>query len=221
AFPGSAASATLLSGGKTFAVGYYHGTPDVADSATGKVVRVGKGDPSFLESLVCTPDGKTLIGTGWIDQTIRCWDATTLEPVPPIGQLPQGGGTRTLALTPGGTQLVTLGMDGMVRVWDVPGRKETRRFEAGGRAAWRAAVSPDGRRLAGIAPLGRYNFVGGEHTPDVRVWDMETGRLLFKLPGPADGNWSVAWSADGRLIAAGGEDHVVRVFELASRGLRR
>src|SRR5262249_28028399 len=123
AFPGSAASATLLSGGKTFAVGYYHGTPDVADSATGKVVRVGKGAPPLLESLVCPPDGKTLIGTGWIDQTIRCWDATTLEPVPPIGQLPQGGGTKTLALTPGGTQLVTLGMDGMVRVWDVPGRK--------------------------------------------------------------------------------------------------
>src|SRR5262249_7955776 len=42
AFPGSAASATLLSGGKTFAVGYYHGTPDVADSATGKGGKIGR-----------------------------------------------------------------------------------------------------------------------------------------------------------------------------------
>jgi WD40 repeat protein len=219
--PRPAASAALLPGGETFAAGYVNGRPDVAAVATGQVLRVGKGEACFLDSLVCTPDGKLLIGAGWIDPTIRCWDAATLAPLDPIGQLPRGGGTRTLALAPGGRELVTFGMDGVARVWDVAGRKEARRFEAGGPAAWRAAVSPDGRRVAGVAPLGRYNFVGNGHVPDARVWDLGTGRLLFKLAGPADGNWSVAWSPDGRLVAAGGEDHVVRVYEVASRGLRR
>lgn len=214
------ASATLLPGGKALAVGYYNGSPDVVDTGTG-LLRTGKGEPCFLESLVCTPDGKLLIGTGWIDPTIRAWDPKTLEPVEPIGQLPRGGGTRTLALAAGGKELVTFGMDGVVRVWDIAGRREARRFEVGERAAWRAVVSPDGRRVAGVAPRGEYNFVGGDHNPDVRVWDLRTGRLLFKLPGPADGNWSVAWSPDGRLIAAGGEDAVARVYELAGRGLRR
>jgi WD40 repeat protein len=221
ALPGPAASAVPLPGGKEFAVGYYMGKPDVADLATGKVVRTGKGDAVFVESLVPTPDGKMLIGTGWIDPMIRCWDAATLTPLPPIGLLPPGGGTRTLALGPGGKELVTAGMDGVVRVWDVAGRAQVREFRAGPRAAWRTALSPDGRLLATIAPRGQHNFVGGDHVPEVRVWDVAAGRRLFELPGPADGNWSVAWSADGRLLAAGGEDHVARVYEVASRELRR
>ena len=74
------------------------------------------------------------------------------------------------------------------------------------------AFSPDGRRL-----------VSGSGDKSARMWDLETGTCVFALAidditiaenGPVDaGVTSVIFSPDGKLLAAGSLDTVVRIWD--------
>jgi hypothetical protein len=75
---------------------------------------------------------------------------------------------------------------------------------------WAVAVSPDGRFI-----------VSGSSDRTVKVWELESGRLLRSLEGHTDGVWAVAVSPDGRFIVSGSEDRTVKVWELESGRLLR
>jgi WD40 repeat protein len=72
------------------------------------------------------------------------------------------------------------------------------------------AVSPDGRFI-----------VSGSDDRTVKVWELESGRLLRSLEGHADRVWAVAVSPDGRFIVSGSDDRTVKVWELESGRLLR
>ncbi|MBL8900670.1 MAG: protein kinase [Planctomycetes bacterium] len=74
-------------------------------------------------------------------------------------------------------------------------------FEARGS---RLEFAPDDRRVA---------LADGN---DVRIYELETGRLEHVLRGHGADVFSFAWSADGTRIATGSNDRTVRVFDLAT-----
>jgi WD40 repeat protein len=55
----------------------------------------------------------------------------------------------------------------------------------------------------------------------VKVWELESGRLLRSLEGHTHGVWAVAVSPDGRFIVSGSSDGTVKVWELESGRLLR
>jgi WD40 repeat protein len=55
----------------------------------------------------------------------------------------------------------------------------------------------------------------------VKVWELESGRLLRSLEGHTGGVNAVAVSPDGRFIVSGSEDRTVKVWELESGRLLR
>lgn len=61
------------------------------------------------------------------------------------------------------------------------------------------AFSPDGRRLATAGATSAQSLPGGI----VIVWDVETGKPLHKFEPLTTAAGAVAWSADGRRLAAG------------------
>jgi hypothetical protein len=75
---------------------------------------------------------------------------------------------------------------------------------------WAVAVSPDGRFI-----------VSGSSDHTVKVWELESGRLLRSLEGHTGGVRAVAVSPDGRFIVSGSEDRTVKVWELESGRLLR
>ncbi len=65
------------------------------------------------------------------------------------------------------------------------------------------AFSPDGRMMAGA---GSHSFATGGYGGEGRVtlWDSSTGKILKTLNGPTGRAEAVAFSPDGRTVAAAG-----------------
>jgi WD40 repeat protein len=68
-----------------------------------------------------------------------------------------------------------------------------------------AVFSPDGRTLASAG-----------HS-DIIFWDAATGRERGRLTGNPSRVLSIAYSRDGKLLASGGTDNVIRLWDVAAR----
>jgi WD40 repeat protein/serine/threonine protein kinase len=79
------------------------------------------------------------------------------------------------------------------------------------RAVWSVAFTPDGRGLA--VGYGSYN---SQNAGYAKVWDVATGRELFRLPGPAGGVLALAIHPDGQRLALTGSE-VVELWDMRSR----
>jgi len=120
--------------------------------------------------------------------------------------------------------LVSGGYDGVVQWHDAAERKASserilRKISAHRFWSWQIAASRDGNFIASVT--GQY-LCGGykyeplpEREPSVRVYEARTGKLSYSFPHVPPVQ-SVAFSSDGKFLAAGNLMGEVRVWELAS-----
>jgi WD40 repeat protein len=132
-----------------------------------------------------------LWATSAADETIRLWDTekgkekavlpARLSKFFPY-QLAFSADSRFLA-----------GAGDRLEIWPASGTQGKARITTGRRGYNRdIAFSKDGRRIAALARDGRVN-----------IWDAVSGHLLITLPGQDHGFVCLAWSPDGKYIAAG------------------
>jgi WD40 repeat protein len=158
-----------------------------------------------MSKVAYSPDGRWVaaISEG---AYVHVWDTTGDEPPRPLGHTGQG---TDLAFGPGGRLALTAD-DGTVRIWDVAGTappvviRQPREF-----SPVSVAVSPDGDSIA----------VGG--LDRVMVWPGGGRGEPQTYRGPEYWYTSLAFSADGRRIAAGTNERTIRIWNVAdnSRGL--
>jgi WD40 repeat protein len=74
-------------------------------------------------------------------------------------------------------------------------------------------------RAVAVSPDGRF-IVSGSDDRTVKVWELESGRLLRSLEGHTGGVRAVAVSPDGRFIVSGSEDRTIRAWDPESRESR-
>jgi RNA polymerase sigma factor (sigma-70 family) len=149
--------------------------------------------------MLLSPDGKTVVSYGG-NPSITFWDAATGREV---RRLPKGA--QAAAFTPDGRTLISFG-DYEARFWDAATGK-MRRSKGIGRDGWMSClvVSPDGKQLAACGPAGQ-----------VKVWDLATDRLVHTFTAKGRVASAVAFSPDGKLLAAGyRNDGTIRFFDLA------
>jgi WD40 repeat protein/DNA-binding SARP family transcriptional activator len=148
---------------------------------------------AILDSVAFDPDGAR-VATGSSDGTSHLWDAATgsqLQALPGHTH-----GVPRLAFTPDGTHLATTSFDGTSRLWDVSAARDPNwlTVPAAERIYVGVEFSPDGTRFAAPAePSG------------VTIWDAATGQELITLTGYDAKLTTVAFSPDGRLLAAGSD----------------
>jgi WD40 repeat protein len=169
---------------------------------SGAVARLGTTRfraPQQIAAFAYSPDGKQLLAAAGGDVSVL--DAETgklLQTFSPGDRA--GGPTRGLAFTADGKQFVTADFQGTVRVWE--DGKVVRSFKT--------AVPVNGLAVSKdlIATWGG--------RPEVRLFSLE-GKSLPSLPlqSGAGANPGVALAPDGRLLAVGGQDCAVNLFDVA------
>jgi WD40 repeat protein len=67
----------------------------------------------------------------------------------------------------------------------------------------------------GLSPDGKKVVSGGDDAA-VRLWDIDTGKVIAKWMGHSDGVWSVCWSRDCQRVVSGSVDRNARVWDVES-----
>jgi DNA-binding beta-propeller fold protein YncE len=150
--------------------------------------RLVSGGPFELEPAADQPgpDGRPRFSEG--SKRVRVWNAKTGEEVAVLRG--HAKWAAAVAYSPNGRHVASAGSDG-IRVWD-PGSEQEVRFipdgpeESGGAGL---AYTPDGRRLAAVC-----------RDRAVAVWDVETGRELFRVRPRFSEVVGLSFSPDGRRL---------------------
>jgi WD40 repeat protein len=166
-----------------------------------------------VTTVAVSPDGKQ-ITSGSVDNTIKVWDrATGVE----LGSLTaHTGGVSAVAYAPGGKLLVSSGDDRMIRLWDAVTFKELPRtaeqdlsFRNMVRGSPYLFVTPDDKRLLAWFPIKQANF-----TTTVECYEIPGGKRLFNFNEVGRNVNSLAFCANGKLVATGARDGSVRIWKL-------
>jgi serine/threonine protein kinase/WD40 repeat protein/tetratricopeptide (TPR) repeat protein len=150
-----------------------------------------------------SPDGELLVAVylGAGGELLRVWHTGRREL---LGSLSSRGSP---AFHPDGRRLLFCVKEGGIAVWDHVERRVLRRLPLDFMPSG-LVLDPEGRRLA----VGRCGPEASNGPgPRVAILEIETGRVLFDWRSQV-GSGAMAWSADGQLLAVGGDGRDPRVY---------
>jgi WD40 repeat protein len=111
--------------------------------------------------------------------------------------------------------------DGTLVIWDLVNAGEIRRFDGHSTEVPVVAFTPDGKYI--LTGAGRLTLVGGPGDDNtMKMWEVETGKLVRVFEGHTDSLMAIAVSADGRrALTGGGFDGSMKLWDLNTGDLIR
>ncbi len=138
--------------------------------------------------MTLAPDGSQLLSVNG-DGLFTLYDATTADRLLDFQTVP---GARAVAYSADGAAVAIVDDEAGVSIWDLTTGTERRRIVPEGDQRQAATLSPSGKRLL--------TWAASAYLRDsvLRLWDVETGRLVRTFPDRGDGEWSPAFLPDER-----------------------
>jgi WD40 repeat protein len=201
-FEGQIMAVAISPDGQSLAVGLYpfykKGELQMFNLKNYSVRMHFKGQIGPVFTLAFSPDGRTL-ASGGLDQIVRFWDSATGDELRTIKG--HRGSIWSLAWNPAGDRIASASWDQTVKVWD--------------------AVQPQGLDLSTgtefytscFSPDGKFLVRGNHH---LLVFESGTSKPPFTIPDYQSDNLVVAISPDGSILASGGTDQKVTLWEMGT-----
>jgi WD40 repeat protein/uncharacterized caspase-like protein len=184
----------------------------VWDLASGSLIRNFGSGTGAVSSLAISADGRRLVAGG---DTFNVWG---FEAGRLLLQLPSRiNGLPAVLASPDGFTIAAQSYRGQITLWDGRSGRLIRELRHSGDPSGTIslAFSRDGSRLAAG---GEFYYEGpGNHPPErLTLWDVSSGRLLYKLSGRG----ALTFSSDGRKLLSGGlgDKLTIKVWDAVTRG---
>ncbi|MEU1012924.1 protein kinase [Streptomyces sp. NPDC005890] len=214
------------------------------DIHTGVQLKSLQGHTNRVDSVDISADGRYAISTGW-DETVRFWDLAVGKQMRSVPITPWADGkgpeqereadrqnelakaagrphyTHVTRLDPGAIaeSAVRLNRDGSVALWgEADGRIQVWDFPQD-RHLLTLDGHPGGQKVE-VSPLGQWALSGNGtvlQAPVLQLWDLTTGDCVWRLDNYEGGVRGLWFGPRGDMAAVLGDDHVIRVWDLAQR----
>jgi WD40 repeat protein len=159
---------------------------------------------SVVDSVVFSPDGKTLASGGW-DKTVKLWNLETGQLVKTLTG--HKDSIKSLAFSVSGKTLASGSSDKTIKLWNVETGQEIKTLTENflPSSGNTIAFSPDGKTLA------------SDYIYSVKFWNIETGQAVESLTKHTSGVNSVAFSPDGKMLASGSSDRTIKLWDVETK----
>ncbi len=166
-------------------------------------LKAGHSDTAY--GLCFNPDGK-MLATASADKFVKIWEV-------PSGKFIKSFEGHThhvldIGWAADGKLLASAGGDNTVKVWD---------FEKGEQARTVQAHAKQVTRLLFVGKKNEFLTAGGDN--QVKMFNATNGGATKSFPGATDFIYAIGVNPEGTIVAAGGQEGVVRVYNGVSGAL--
>jgi RNA polymerase sigma factor (sigma-70 family) len=216
--------------GQVLAVAHAPGVLELWDVGRGRKTRSWRTSQQWIDRLALSADGRQLASASQGGDSVQLWDAAAGRAAGSV----KTGALTGLALSADGKTLATGALENAenraltIQLWETATGRKRATLRAGSYST-ALVFAPDSRTLASaydgayrpVLPTGLLMETAHKDEGTIKVWDLATGKQARRLDGHQGGVRHLAYAPDGKLLASGGNDTTILLWDVSDLGQRR